>query len=143
MLEEAGLREGRLHDARHTAATVLLILEISERTTMSIMGWSSTANAKRYQHVIDSIRMSVARKVGDLLWGTPEIDASGWQPLEDHFRQMVELLDKGGDLALSRIAEMISMLVEIQTGIEKAMELEGEGGQEQSETSAELAGTAN
>ncbi|MFC0039591.1 tyrosine-type recombinase/integrase [Actinomadura rayongensis] len=143
LLEEAGLREGRLHDARHTAATVLLILEVSERTTMSIMGWSSTANAKRYQHVIDAIRLSVARRVGDLLWGNPGVEASGWQPLEDHFRQMVELLDTGGELALSRIAEMITMLGEIETAIRKAMEDEGSDRQEVVTGTGELAGTRN
>lgn len=39
------LRDGRLHDARHTAATVLLVLEVPERTVMAIMGWSSTSMA--------------------------------------------------------------------------------------------------
>jgi hypothetical protein len=39
--KEASLRESRLHDARHTAATVLLLLEVLLRTVMSIMGWSS------------------------------------------------------------------------------------------------------
>jgi hypothetical protein len=32
------LREARLHDARQTAATVLLILGQPERTVMSLMG---------------------------------------------------------------------------------------------------------
>lgn len=51
LLKEAGVRDGRLHDARHTAATVLLVLGVPERTVMGIMGWSSTAMAARYQHV--------------------------------------------------------------------------------------------
>jgi integrase len=32
----AEVRDGRLHDARHTAATVLLLLGVHERTIMSI-----------------------------------------------------------------------------------------------------------
>jgi integrase len=32
-----------LHDDRHTAATVLLLLEVPERVVMAIMGWFSTA----------------------------------------------------------------------------------------------------
>src|SRR4029434_8524271 len=32
LLRAAGVRDGRLHDARHTAATVLLILGVPERT---------------------------------------------------------------------------------------------------------------
>jgi integrase len=68
LLKVAGVRDGRLHDARHTAATVLLVLGVPERTVMGIMGWSSTAMAARYQHITDPIRRDVARRVGGLLW---------------------------------------------------------------------------
>jgi integrase len=68
LLKEAGLRTARLHDARHTAATVLLILAVPTPTAMAIMGWSSAAMATRYQHVLDCIRKDVARQVGGLLW---------------------------------------------------------------------------
>jgi hypothetical protein len=49
-----------LHDGRHTAATILLILAVLTPTAMAIMGWSSAAMAKRYQHILDSIRRDVA-----------------------------------------------------------------------------------
>lgn len=68
LLSSAGLRDARLHDARHAAATVLLILGVPERTVMAIMGWSSSGMTRRYQHVTDSIRSSVASQIGDLLW---------------------------------------------------------------------------
>jgi len=68
LLRRAGVRDGRLHDARHTAATVLLVLGVPERTVMSIMGWSSTSMAARYQHVTDPIRRDVARRIGGLIW---------------------------------------------------------------------------
>jgi integrase len=68
LLKAAGVRDARLHDARHTAATVLLVLGVPERTVMSVMGWSSTSMAARYQHVTDPIRRDVARRVGGLLW---------------------------------------------------------------------------
>ena len=64
LLREAGVRDARLHDTRHTAATVLLVLGVPERTVMSVMGWSSTSMAARYQHVTDPIRRDVARRVG-------------------------------------------------------------------------------
>jgi integrase len=70
LIEEAGLPERRLHDARHTAATVLAILAVPTPTAMAIMGWSSAEMAARYQHVLDSIRKGVADQVGGLLWGT-------------------------------------------------------------------------
>ena len=46
LLAEAGVREARLHDARHTAATVLLLLGVRERAVMDVMDgptapWSS------------------------------------------------------------------------------------------------------
>ncbi|MEU6716896.1 tyrosine-type recombinase/integrase [Nonomuraea sp. NPDC046802] len=68
ILASAGLRDGRLHDARHTAATVLLILGVPERTVMAIMGWASSGMARRYQHVTDGIRDTVAKLVDGLLW---------------------------------------------------------------------------
>ena len=61
-----------MHDARHTAATVLAILAVPTPTAMAIMGWSSAAMATRYQHVLDSILKGVAGQVGGLLWDDPE-----------------------------------------------------------------------
>lgn len=73
LLADAGVRDGRLHDARHTAATVLLILGVPERAVMGLMGWSTTAMAARYQHITGVVRSDVAQRVGGLLWG----DADG------------------------------------------------------------------
>jgi integrase len=56
-----------LRDARHTAATVLLILGVPERVVMQIMGWSSTAMAAWYQHVTGGILRDVAQRVGGLI----------------------------------------------------------------------------
>jgi hypothetical protein len=76
------LREARLHDARHTAATVLLILGVPARTVMSLMGWSSAEMAARYQHVTDTVRHEVARQVDSLIWhARSEADAAA--PTED------------------------------------------------------------
>jgi integrase len=66
------VRDARLHDARHTAATVLLVLGVPEPAVMSVMGWSSTSMAARYQHVTDPIRRDVARRVGGLLWSSDD-----------------------------------------------------------------------
>jgi integrase len=72
LLKEAGLPERRLHDARHTAATVLAILAVPTPTAMAIMGRSSADMAARHQHVLDSIRKGVADQVAGLLWDAPE-----------------------------------------------------------------------
>jgi integrase len=72
LLAAAGVRDARLHDARHTAATVLLILGIPDRAVMAIMGWSHSAMAARYQHLTTAIRGDIAGRVGGLLWGSAE-----------------------------------------------------------------------
>jgi integrase len=77
LLTDAGLRDGRLHDARHTAATVLLLLGVAERAAMGIMGWASTSMAARYQHLTDPIRQDIAKRVGGLIWKVPD------EPQED------------------------------------------------------------
>lgn len=69
LLVDAGLRDARLHDARHTAATVLLILGVPERAVMGLMGWSTTAMAARYQHITGAVRHDVAERVSGLIWG--------------------------------------------------------------------------
>jgi integrase len=72
LIDEAGRPDRRLHDARHTAATVLAILAVPTPTAMAIMGWLSAETAARYQHVLDSIRKGVADRVGGLLWGSDD-----------------------------------------------------------------------
>ena len=75
LLQEAGVRDARLHDARHTASTVLLLLGVPERIVMAIMGWSSASMAKRYQHVTDPLLRETAEKVDGLLWREHTLDA--------------------------------------------------------------------
>ena len=69
LLAEAEVRDARLHDARDTAATVLLLLGVQLPTVMEIMGWSNTKVAKRYSHVTPAIQTNIAPKVNKLLWG--------------------------------------------------------------------------
>lgn len=68
LLAEAGVREARLHDARHTAATVLLVLGVPERAVMEFMGWSNTSMAKRYQHLTAALRRDIADRINGYLW---------------------------------------------------------------------------
>jgi integrase-like protein len=77
LLVAAGIRNGRLHDARHTAATVLLLLGVPERAVMDSMGWSSSSMVKRYQHITAPVRMDIAERVGGLLWAGPPAEPDG------------------------------------------------------------------
>lgn len=67
LLKAAGVRDARLHDARHTAATDLLVLGVPERT-VGLMGWSGTA-----RH--GPIRRTVADQVGGL-WRAQSVGPS-------------------------------------------------------------------
>lgn len=57
LLSDADIRDGWLHDARHPAATVLLLLDVSRPAMMSIMVWSNPAMTQRYAHVIAASAM--------------------------------------------------------------------------------------
>lgn len=69
LLADAGVRDARLHDARHTAATGLLVLGVDARTVMSMLGWSQLSLTARYQHVVPQLVEEAARRVGEHLWG--------------------------------------------------------------------------
>ncbi|MFC8075989.1 tyrosine-type recombinase/integrase [Streptomyces sp. NPDC057307] len=74
LLRAAKVRDGRLHDARHTAATVLLILGVPDTVVDAIMGWEPGKSARmrrRYQHLTGPVLQQTAAKIGGLLWGTP------------------------------------------------------------------------
>ena len=69
LLVDAKVRDGRLHDARHTAATVLLLLGISDTAVDKVMGWEpGGAMRRRYQHATDPVLQSIAERVGNALW---------------------------------------------------------------------------
>jgi len=68
LLREAKVRPARLHDARHTAATMLLVLKVPTRAVMDVMGWSQASMASRYQHVPAEVLTGIAQQVGGLLW---------------------------------------------------------------------------
>ncbi|WP_372733571.1 tyrosine-type recombinase/integrase [Nocardioides sp.] len=67
LLTDAGVREARLHDARHTAATMLLAMGVPLRTTMEILGHSRITVTSRYQHVVDEMHRDAAEKM-DAFW---------------------------------------------------------------------------
>ena len=47
LLKEARVRAARLHDARHTAAAMLLVLKVPTRAVMDVMGWAQASMAGR------------------------------------------------------------------------------------------------
>ena len=82
LLKAAGVRAARLHDARHTAATMLLVLKVPVRAAMDIMGWSEASMASRYMHVPDEFKQEIAGQVAGLLWSAPSTPAADDQPVD-------------------------------------------------------------
>jgi integrase len=68
LLKAADVRDARLHDARHTAATMLMVLGVPTRAVMEIMGWSQMSMTTRYQHVDLKLTAAIAKQVEGLLW---------------------------------------------------------------------------
>jgi integrase len=68
ILAQADVRDARLHDARHTAATVLLLLGVHPRVVMDVMGWSTAAMQRRYMHVTEELRRDVANQLNRHFW---------------------------------------------------------------------------
>jgi site-specific recombinase XerD len=69
LLKEAGVREARVHDARHTAATLLLEQGIDIRVVQQILGHSQLSQTQRYTHVTRELTQHAADRMGEALWG--------------------------------------------------------------------------
>ncbi len=69
LLVEAGVAPIKLHAARHTAATLMLLQGIDPRVVMDILGWSQISTASNYQHAVSEAKQAAAAKVGGALWG--------------------------------------------------------------------------
>ncbi|WP_159807536.1 tyrosine-type recombinase/integrase [Cellulomonas citrea] len=68
-LEGLGIRPARLHDARHTAATLLLVQGVDQCVVMRMFGWTSPAMTTCYQHVVLELVEEANRRMSELLWG--------------------------------------------------------------------------
>ena len=69
LLAEAGIRDARVHDARHTAATLLLEQGISIRVVQQILGHSQLSQTERYTHVTTALSQHAADRMSEALWG--------------------------------------------------------------------------
>lgn len=69
LLRLAGVRDARVHDGRHTAATMLLLQGVDDATVMAVMGWTDRRMLRRYQHVVAELRREATRRVTELLYG--------------------------------------------------------------------------
>jgi integrase len=71
ILAIAGLHHIRIHDLRHTAATLLLIQGVHPRVVMELLGHSQIAVTMRYSHMVPALRKEAADQM-DAVLQTPE-----------------------------------------------------------------------
>ena len=68
LLESANLPKIRIHDLRHTAATLLLLQGVNPRTVMELLGHSDvTMTLNTYSHVLASLKEDAARRMDTAL----------------------------------------------------------------------------
>lgn len=71
LLRQAGVRDARLHDARHTAATLLLQQGVAPRVAMQLMGHSQISMTMHYTHVVPELAQDAAQRMAQARWGEP------------------------------------------------------------------------
>lgn len=65
---DAKIRHGRVHDLRHTCASLLLAQGVDARTIMETLGHSTiTMTLDTYAHVMDSTLKAAADRMDDAL----------------------------------------------------------------------------
>ncbi|MET8984648.1 tyrosine-type recombinase/integrase [Nonomuraea wenchangensis] len=71
ILKQAGVRDARVHDARHTAATLLIEQGVHIRVVQEILGHTRVTTTERYTHVATLQMKDASERMGAALWGSP------------------------------------------------------------------------
>ncbi|KAB8185806.1 tyrosine-type recombinase/integrase [Microbispora catharanthi] len=69
LLKQAGVREARLHDARHTAGTLLVEQGVHIRVVQEILGHARVTTTERYTHIASPQVKDASERMGAALWG--------------------------------------------------------------------------
>ncbi|WP_081904064.1 tyrosine-type recombinase/integrase [Microbispora rosea] len=69
LLRQAGVREARLHDARHTAGTLLVEQGVHIRVVQEILGHARVTTTERYTHIASPQVKDASERMGAALWG--------------------------------------------------------------------------
>lgn len=72
LLDDAGVPESRLHDARHTAGTVMTSLGVPIQVVQEILGHSDLRVTRRYVHVASEMARAATDRMGAALLRQPE-----------------------------------------------------------------------
>ena len=69
LLKTAGVRDGRLHDARHTAGSLLVEQGVHIRVVQEILGHARVTTTEKYTHVASPQVEDASKRMGSALWG--------------------------------------------------------------------------
>ena len=65
----AHVRDARVHDARHTAATLLIEQGVHIRVVQEILGHTRVTTTERYTHVATLQMKDASERMDQALWG--------------------------------------------------------------------------
>jgi site-specific recombinase XerD len=69
ILRQAGVRDARVHDARHPAATLLIAQGVHIRVVQEIFGHTRVTTTERYTHVGTLQMKDASERMSEALWG--------------------------------------------------------------------------
>jgi integrase len=69
LLRKAGVRDARVHDARHTAATLLIEQGVHIRVVQEVLGHTRVTTTERYTHVATLQMKDASERMSEALWG--------------------------------------------------------------------------
>jgi integrase len=67
LLEAARIGSVRVHDARHTAATLLLAQGVDQLVVMEVLGHSEISMTSCYAHILPRVMTDAAERIGRAL----------------------------------------------------------------------------
>ena len=68
-LGRPGLRDARVHDARHTAATLLIEQGVHIRVVQEVLGPTRVTTTESYTHVTMLQMRDASERISEALWG--------------------------------------------------------------------------
>ncbi|MEV4167772.1 tyrosine-type recombinase/integrase [Nonomuraea sp. NPDC049709] len=71
ILKQAGVRDVRVHDARYTAATLLIEQGVNIRVVQQVLGHTRVTTTERYTHVSTPLMRDAGERLASALWGNP------------------------------------------------------------------------
>src|SRR5215469_6743505 len=69
ILRQAQVRDVRVHDARHTAATLLIAQGVHIRVVQEVLGHTRVTTTERYTHIATLQMKDASERMDQALWG--------------------------------------------------------------------------